>query len=138
MDDFIQILYTKWIVLAYLQEMSTLFGEMSANQVRTVHGFSHVCLKSSKCTTNKVYFLWGEGGETPRTMLCLGVINRRGYIWPPTKNCNVDWGKIYSKIWARCLVKYYQGLQLESRKRYFVIVNCFSDSKWIRLNCSWN
>lgn len=28
--------------LAYLQKMSTLFEEMCANQVRTVHGFSHV------------------------------------------------------------------------------------------------
>ena len=34
--------HTKWKFIAYLQEISTLFGEMSTNQVRAVHGFSHV------------------------------------------------------------------------------------------------
>ena len=39
--------YTKINFLAYLQEMSTLFGEMSAYQVLTVYGFSHVWYKES-------------------------------------------------------------------------------------------
>ena len=37
------MLYTKWKFIAYLQERSKLLREMSANQVHTVHGFSHVC-----------------------------------------------------------------------------------------------
>jgi hypothetical protein len=32
--------------------MSTLLGEMSANQVRTVHGFFHVFVHSPGCTTS--------------------------------------------------------------------------------------
>jgi hypothetical protein len=41
-DDLIRISYTEWEFIAYLQEMSTLFREMSANQVCRVHEFSHV------------------------------------------------------------------------------------------------
>ena len=49
-NDFTQILYTKVKFIANLQEMSTLFREMSVSQVCTVHSIFHVCSKySSSC-----------------------------------------------------------------------------------------
>ena len=48
-DDFLRMLYTKGKFIAYLQEMSTLFRKMSVNQVRAVHGFSHVRIEEAVC-----------------------------------------------------------------------------------------
>jgi hypothetical protein len=42
-NDFFHILLKNLGYIAYLQEMSTIFREMSMNQVRAVHNFSHVC-----------------------------------------------------------------------------------------------
>ena len=44
-----------------LQEMSTLFRKMSANQVRAVHGFFHVCLVGHFPSTNSGKCFMSEG-----------------------------------------------------------------------------